>query len=80
MAEASPGIPLAMLSRVAACHIREETYTQALAELVNYHHRIGFTGHWGDGLRLLLTGSAFAPAVTATPTDRPMRVTAMILR
>jgi hypothetical protein len=45
MAEASPGIPLAMLSRVAARHIREETYTKALAEVVNHHHRIAFTGH-----------------------------------
>jgi hypothetical protein len=30
-------------------------------------------------LRLLLTGTAFAPAVTATPTDRSARATAMIL-
>jgi hypothetical protein len=34
-----------------------------------------------DKVRLyaLIGGSAFAPAVTATPTDRSMRVTAMIL-
>jgi hypothetical protein len=30
-------------------------------------------------LRLLLTGTAFAPAVTATPRDRSARATAMIL-
>jgi hypothetical protein len=59
MAEASPGIPLATLSRVAAWHIREETYTQALAELVNYHHRIGFTGHWGDGTTSSSDGQRF---------------------
>jgi hypothetical protein len=31
----------------AAWHIRKETYTKALAEVVNYHHRIGF--YWDLG-------------------------------
>ncbi|MBV8812978.1 MAG: Tn3 family transposase [Verrucomicrobia bacterium] len=30
-------------------HIREETYSKALAEIVNCHHQIQFAGHWGDG-------------------------------
>lgn len=56
---ASPGIPLAMLSHVAAWHIREETYTKALAEVVNHHHRIGLAGHWGDGTTSSSDGQRF---------------------
>jgi hypothetical protein len=59
IAEASPGIPLAILSRVAAWHIREETYTKALAEVVNHHHRIGFAEHWGDGTTSSSDGQRF---------------------
>ena len=59
MAEASPGIPLAMLSRVASWHIREETYTKALAEVVNHHHRVGFAEHWGDGTTSSSDGQRF---------------------
>ena len=38
MAEASPGISASVLSRIATWHIREETYTKALADIVNHHH------------------------------------------
>jgi Tn3 transposase DDE domain len=44
MAEACPGISASVLSRIATWHIREETYTKALAEIVNHHHQIEFAG------------------------------------
>jgi TnpA family transposase len=37
------------LSWLVAWHIRDETYSKALAEIVNHHHRVPFTVHWGEG-------------------------------
>src|SRR5262249_26748639 len=47
MADACPGTSLARLSWVADWHVRDETYSKALAEVVNHHHRLPFAGHWG---------------------------------
>ena len=30
-------------------HVRDETYQAAIAELVNFHHRLPFAGNWGEG-------------------------------
>jgi TnpA family transposase len=30
-------------------HIRDDTYQGAIAELVNFHHRLPFAGNWGEG-------------------------------
>jgi TnpA family transposase len=49
MAEACPGKSLAKLAWLVAWHIRDETYRTALAELVNFQHRIPFALHWGEG-------------------------------
>lgn len=49
MAEACPGSTFHKLDTVRAWHIREETYAKALAEIVNYQHRLPFAGHWGAG-------------------------------
>jgi TnpA family transposase len=49
MAEACPGTSLAKLAWLVAWHIRDETYRTALAELVNFQHRIPFAVHWGEG-------------------------------
>lgn len=49
MAEACPGTSIAKLFWLVAWHIRDETYSKALAEIVNYHHQIPFTAHWGEG-------------------------------
>ena len=49
MAEACPGTSIAKLSWLVAWHIRDETYSKALAEIVNYHHQVPFTVHWGEG-------------------------------
>ncbi|VCX58274.1 Putative transposase (identified by ISEscan HMM) [Escherichia coli] len=48
MAESSPGLTYAKLS-AASWHIRDETYSAALAELVNHQYRHAFAAHWGDG-------------------------------
>nr|WP_245207366.1 Tn3 family transposase [Salmonella enterica] len=49
MAESSPGLTYAKLSPLQARHIRDETYSAALAELVNHQYRHAFAAHWGDG-------------------------------
>ncbi len=49
MAESCPGTSLAKLSWLVAWHIRDETYSKALAGVVNYQHRIPFAAHWGEG-------------------------------
>jgi hypothetical protein len=40
MAESCPGTSLAKLSWLVAWHIRDETYSKALAQIVNHHHRV----------------------------------------
>ena len=49
MAEACPGASFHRLSRIHAWHIRDETYSKGLSEIVNYHHRLPFTESWGEG-------------------------------
>ncbi|MCS1136270.1 Tn3 family transposase, partial [Escherichia coli] len=48
----SPGLTYAKLSWLQAWHIRDETYSAALAELVNHQYRHAFAAHWDDILRL----------------------------
>ena len=49
MAESCPGTSPAKLSWLVAWHIRDDTYSKALAEIINYHHRVPFAAHWGEG-------------------------------
>jgi TnpA family transposase len=49
MAEACPGTTHAKLSWLQAWHIRDETYSAALAELVNQQARQPFSVWWGEG-------------------------------
>jgi TnpA family transposase len=49
MAESCPGTSLAKLSWLVAWHIRDETYSKALAEIVNHQHRVPLAAHWGEG-------------------------------
>ena len=49
MAEACPDASYAKLSWLAAWHIRDETYTKALAELVNAQHQQPLSQVWGEG-------------------------------
>lgn len=59
MAEACPGITLSILSRIATWHIRDETYSKALAEVINHHHSLEFSAHWGDGTTSSSDGQRF---------------------
>jgi len=49
MAESCPGTSLAKLSWLVAWHIRDETYSKALAQIVNHQHHVPFAAHWGEG-------------------------------
>jgi Tn3 transposase DDE domain len=49
IAESCPGTSLSKLSWLVAWHIRDETYSKALAEIVNHQHRVPFAAHWGEG-------------------------------
>jgi TnpA family transposase len=48
----APVTSLSKLSWLVAWHIRDEPYSKALAEIVNYQHRILFATHWGEGKTL----------------------------
>ena len=49
MAESTPGMTYAKLSWLQAWHVRDETYSAALAELVNAQFHQPFANWWGDG-------------------------------
>ena len=49
MAESCPGTSYAKLAWLQAWHIRDETYSSALAELVNEQSQQAFAAWWGDG-------------------------------
>lgn len=59
MAESSPGLTYAKLSWLQAWHIRDETYSAALAELVNHQYQHAFAAHWGDGTTSSSDGQRF---------------------
>src|SRR5258708_23161122 len=49
MAESCPGTTYAKLTWLQAWHIRDETYSAALAELVNAQFQQPFSLYWGEG-------------------------------
>ena len=59
MAESCPGTTYAKLSWLQAWHIRDETYSAALAELVNAQFNHAFAAHWGDGTTSSSDGQRF---------------------
>jgi TnpA family transposase len=59
MAESCPGTTYAKLSWLQAWHIRDETYSMALADLVNAQFRQPFAGNWGDGTTSSSDGQRF---------------------
>jgi hypothetical protein len=59
MAESCPGTSPSKLSRLVAWHIRDETYSKALASIVNYHHRLPFAAYWGEGTTSSSDGQRF---------------------
>ena len=54
-----PRHDLRRLSWLHAWHVRDETYSAALAELVNAQFRQPFAAHWGDGTTSSSDGQRF---------------------
>ena len=59
MAESCPGTTYAKLSWLQAWHIRDETYSSALASLVNAQFSQSFAENWGDGTTSSSDGQRF---------------------
>ncbi len=59
MAESCPGTTYAKLTWLQAWHIRDDTYSAGLAELVNAQFRQPFASHWGDGTTSSSDGQNF---------------------
>ncbi|MFW9620770.1 MAG: Tn3 family transposase, partial [Macromonas sp.] len=68
MAESCPGTTYAKLAWLQAWHVRDETYSAALAELVNAQFRHPFAGHWGDGTTSSSDGQNFRTGSKAAST------------
>ncbi len=68
MAESCPGTTYAKLSWLQAWHIRDETYSTALAELVNAQFQQSFAGNWGDGTTSSSDGQNFRTGSKAEST------------
>lgn len=66
MADACPGVSYPKLSWLQAWHIRDETYTAALAELVNAQFRQPFAAWWGAGTTSSSDGRTSAQVGAAT--------------
>ncbi|WP_102981273.1 Tn3 family transposase [Chryseobacterium scophthalmum] len=60
MSEASPGTSYAKLSWLQAWHIRDETYSSALAEIINTQSAHPFSSYWGEGKTSSSDGQRFA--------------------
>ena len=59
MAESCPGSAYAKLAWLQAWHIRDETYSAALAELTNTQLRQPYAAYWGDGTTSSSDGQNF---------------------
>ena len=59
MAQSCPGTTYDRLAGLQAWHIRDETYTAAMADLVNTQFRQPFAGNWGDGTTSSSDGQRF---------------------
>ncbi|MGO4587129.1 Tn3 family transposase [Arthrobacter sp. 2RAF6] len=68
MAESCTGVTYAQLDRHQASYIRDETYSAALAELVNTQHNHPFAAQWGDGTTSSSDGQRFRAGSKAEST------------
>lgn len=68
MAESCTGVTYAQLDRHQASYIRDETYSAALAELVNTQHGHPFATQWGDGTTSSSDGQRFRAGSKAEAT------------
>ena len=67
MAEACVGMTFARISWVEDWCMRDETYTKALAEVVNFQHLQPFAAYWGDGTTSSSDGQRFKVSGRRTP-------------
>jgi TnpA family transposase len=65
MTDSCPGTTYAKLSWLQAWHIREETYSAALADLINAQFVHPFAAHWGDGSTSSSDGQRFRSTARA---------------
>ena len=70
MSESCPGTTYSKLAWLQAWHIRDETYSGALAELVNEQFRQPIAAHWGDGTTSSSDGQRFKAGGSAEKTGR----------
>ena len=66
MAESCPGTTYAKLSWIQAWHIRDDTYSAALSELVNAQLQHPLASHWGDSTTSSSDGQRFRVGGHAT--------------
>ena len=59
MSEACPGMSYQKLSWMQSWHVRSDTYSAALARLINAQHALPFASHWGDGTTSSSDGQFF---------------------
>ncbi len=59
MSESCPGKTYTKLTRLQAWHVRDETYSAALAEVVNAQYHQPFATWWGDGTTSSSDGQNF---------------------
>ena len=59
MAMATPGMSYGRIAQVTDWYIRDETYTQALAEIVNPQHQQELSAQWGKGTTSSSDGQRF---------------------
>jgi hypothetical protein len=62
MSESCPGVTYSKLSWLQDWHIRDETYSAALAVLTNAQLKQPFAAHWGDGTTSSSDGQPFQTA------------------
>ena len=68
MAESSTGLTYDKLSWLQAWHIRDETYSAGLADLVNAQFHHNFANNWGDGTTSSSDGQRFRASSKAQST------------
>ncbi|MDR2068027.1 MAG: Tn3 family transposase [Holosporaceae bacterium] len=60
MSEACPGMSYPKLSWLQSWFVRSDTYTAALAKLINTQHNLPFSAYWGDGTTSSSDGQFFS--------------------
>jgi TnpA family transposase len=68
MAESCPGTTYSKLSWLQAWHIRDDTYSKSLAELVNHQSKQPLAAYWGDGTTSSSDGQRFRASGRAEST------------